>query len=73
MPGRTPHEAFSAFVTPLADALKCVADPIVTYSAGGSTVPDVKHNLYLTRRGVDSDDYLRLGGGVLELAPVCST
>ena len=67
MPGNTPHKAFSAFVTPLADALKCVAHPIVEFSPGGSAVPDVKHNLYLTRRNADNDDYLRLGSSRLEL------
>src|SRR5437867_4773618 len=67
MPGKTPYEAFSAFVTPLADALSCVAHPYVEYSPGGSTVIGLKHILYLTRRDPDSDDHLRLGGTHLEL------
>ena len=68
MPGNTPYEAFSAFVTPLADALKCiVAFPRVEYSSGGSAVLDTKHNLHLTGRHPDNDDYLRLGSTDIEL------
>jgi hypothetical protein len=68
MPGKTPYEAFSAFVTPLADALKCVVGhPRIEFSSGGSAVLDTKHNLYLTGRHPDTDDYLRLGNTELEL------
>lgn len=67
MPGSNPYEAFSAFITPLVDALKCVVHPQVTVSPGGQTVVGVKHNLYLTGTKVENDGYLRLGRSDIEL------
>ena len=65
MPGRTPHEAFSAFVNPLASALACIAKAKVEISPGGRDVMGVKHNLYITGR--QNEGYLRLGRSGLEL------
>ncbi|MFY1688044.1 hypothetical protein [Plantactinospora sp. WMMB782] len=62
MPGRTPYEAFSAFVTPLADALKCVTWPKVATSPGGTALLDRKHNLHLTGPQGENDGYLLLRG-----------
>ena len=69
MPGKNPHEAFSAFVTPLTDALKCVLDLSrlrVAYSSGGNAVISRKHNLHLTGLHPDNDNYVRLPGTDLE-------
>jgi hypothetical protein len=66
MPGRTPHEAYRAFVTPLAAALACVAAAKIQPSAGGMTVLHHTHNLHLTRQS--DTDYARLRGNpALEL------
>lgn len=65
MPGRTPNDAFSAFITPLMDALKCVATTKIETSEGRRAVLGRKHNLHLTGRG--NDGYLRLGRSGLEL------
>lgn len=45
MPGRTPPEAFKAFVDPLASALACVARCKLSPSAGGRQQVDVVHHL----------------------------
>ena len=60
MPGRTPYEAYRAFVTPLAKALACVAIAKIQASAGGMSVMHRDHHLYLTRQGYG--DYVRLKG-----------
>jgi hypothetical protein len=65
MPGRTTHEAFSAFVTPLADALKCVAHTKIEHSPGGRDVMDKKHSLFITGR--DHNGYCRLNQSSIEL------
>jgi hypothetical protein len=65
MPGKTPSDAFGAFVTPLTSALNCLAVPRVAVSPGGRAQPDTKHNLYLTGP-LESDAYLRLPGITLE-------
>lgn len=58
MPGRTPYEAFSAFVEPLADALSCVVRTKIQHSAGGNAVVDKEHQLWLT--GSDDNPYVKL-------------
>jgi hypothetical protein len=60
MPGRTPNEAYRAFVEPLARALACVATAKIQPSVGGTHVFHRDHNLYLTRQG--DSDYVRLRG-----------
>jgi hypothetical protein len=60
MPGRTPYEAYRAFVEPLAAALACVATAKIQPSAGGTHILYRDHNLYLTRQG--DSDYVRLQG-----------
>ncbi|XVV10945.1 hypothetical protein ACQP2X_39825 [Actinoplanes sp. CA-131856] len=67
MPGKDPYSAFSAFVTPLTDALKCVADPKLTVTPGGLDIVGVTHGLYLTGAKLDNDGYLPLQGKGLEL------
>lgn len=59
MPGRTPQEAFSAFVDPLGEALKCVATAKILTSPGGRDRLDVEHSLMIT--GKDNDGYTKLG------------
>ncbi|MEU5786187.1 hypothetical protein ABZ754_00470 [Micromonospora purpureochromogenes] len=66
MPGSSPHAAFSAFVTPLTDALNCVVHPRVAVSPGGQNVINQKHNLYLTGHQRETDGFLRLPGTALE-------
>lgn len=58
MPGRTPQEAFSAFVDPLGEALKCVAHTKILHSAGGNARLDVEHGLFIT--GLDNEGYTKL-------------
>ncbi len=58
MPGRTPQEAFSAFVDPLGEALKCVATAKILHSAGGTVRLGVEHALMIT--GNDNDGYTKL-------------
>ena len=66
MPGRTPYEAYSAFVTPLANALSCVARVKILCSAGGKTSLGRVHRLYLG--GNEAGDHVKLAGDVrLEL------
>lgn len=65
MPGRTVSEAYSAFVTPLADALSCVLRAKITCTPGGWAVLDTPHTLFIT--GNQGDSYLRLDGCRLEL------
>lgn len=60
MPGKTPPEAFSAFVDPLAEALKCIAVTKYRPSPGGQAVVDVEHSLQLT--GDHENEYTRLKG-----------
>ncbi|MBF5032271.1 MULTISPECIES: hypothetical protein [unclassified Micromonospora] len=60
MPGSTPHAAFSAFVTPMTDALNCVVHPRLAVSPGGQTLINQKHNLYLTGHQRETDGFLRL-------------
>jgi hypothetical protein len=66
MPGSTPRTAFSAFLTPLKDALNCVVHPRIAFSPGGDTVINQKHNLYLTGHLRVNDAFLRLPGTDLE-------
>jgi hypothetical protein len=66
MPGNSPHAAFSAFLTPLKDALNCVVHPRIAFSPGGDAVLDRKHNLYLTGHLRVNDAFLRLPGTSLE-------
>ncbi|HET6484199.1 MAG TPA: hypothetical protein VFG35_29710 [Actinoplanes sp.] len=66
MPGDNPHAAFSAFLTPLKDALNCVVHPRIAFSPGGDTVLNRKHNLYLTGHLRVNDAFLRLRGTSLE-------
>ncbi|WP_141979690.1 hypothetical protein [Saccharothrix saharensis] len=49
MPGRTPSEAFDAFVDPLKEALSCLAHAKINVTHGGRTVVDEEHSLYLNR------------------------
>jgi hypothetical protein len=66
MPGDRPHTAFSAFLTPLKDALNCVVHPRIAFSPGGDTLVGQKHNLYLTGHLRQNDAFLRLPGTNLE-------
>jgi hypothetical protein len=43
MPGRNPHEAFEAFITPIKNASSCLGSVKVKVSAGGSTAPNMEH------------------------------
>lgn len=43
MPGRTPHEAFEAFITPIEHASSCLGSVKVTVSPRGTTAPNVEH------------------------------
>jgi hypothetical protein len=43
MPGRTPHEAFEAFITPIERASSCLGSVKVKVSPGGSTAPNMEH------------------------------
>jgi len=67
MPGSSPREAFNAFITPLADALKCVTEPIVAISPDGRAALNRKHGLYLTGHKLDNDGYVATPGASLEL------
>jgi hypothetical protein len=69
MPGRTPYEAYSAFVGPLADALSCVARVKALCSSGGKNALGVVH--WLSFGGAGERDYVPLRGAVkLELRVV---
>jgi hypothetical protein len=43
MPGRTPREAFEAFITPIERASSCLGSVKVTVSPGGRTAPEMEH------------------------------
>jgi len=43
MPGRTPREAFQAFITPIKAASSCLGSVKVTVSPGGMSAPDTEH------------------------------
>ncbi|GAB3796922.1 hypothetical protein GCM10027605_05750 [Micromonospora zhanjiangensis] len=66
MPGRSPYNAYSAFVTPLASALSCVARAKIVCTRGGNSQLGKVHLLLLG--GVDEGAYVKLKGDVdLEL------
>lgn len=48
MPGRTPQEAFKAFVEPLQAGISCIAQAKVCASKGGKDALGTLHSLYLT-------------------------
>jgi hypothetical protein len=60
MPGKTPYDAYSAFVTPLANALSCIGFAKIQPSEGGKSDLNVDHNLYIT--GTQNDGFIRLQG-----------
>ncbi len=60
MPGRSPADAFSAFIAPLKNALKCIALTHVETTKGGRDQIDVTHGLYLTGR--QNEGFLSLKG-----------
>lgn len=60
MPGRSPYEAWSAFVSPLTDALSCVATAKAMTSAGGKLELGPSHTLHIT--GTVDDGYVKIGG-----------
>lgn len=64
MPGKSPFEAFSAFVEPLTDALNCVVHPALDVTPGGKNNLNIRHALTLTARR--PEDYIRLDGTNLE-------
>lgn len=67
MPGKTPNEAFSAFVDPLAGALKCIVRTKIQHSEGGRNTLGRTHTLFLTGKPDGPDEgYLRLKGCQLE-------
>lgn len=66
MPGSSPYEAFSAFITPLVDALKCVTTPKIAVSHGGKNIINVRHLLFLTGHKWENDGYLALGRSGIE-------
>ena len=43
MPGRSPAEAFNAFIDPLAEAVSCLGAAKIVPSPGGRAVPNVVH------------------------------
>jgi len=43
MPGRTPSDAFSAFIDPIAEAVSCLGQAKVVPSPGGRSEPDKVH------------------------------
>lgn len=43
MPGRTPPEAFKAFIEPITSAVSCLGQAKITCSAGGQHAPEVDH------------------------------
>jgi hypothetical protein len=49
VPGRTPQEAFQAFVDPLGRAIACIAHAKFNCSPGGRAEVDKEHQLYLNR------------------------
>lgn len=61
MPGKSPYQAFSAFVEPLADALTCISQVRFEVSEGGKNVLGVNHALYLTGTKIN-DGHARLKG-----------
>lgn len=60
MPGKTPYEAYNAFVNPLSEALACVATAKATTGHDGKTALGKVHNLHLT--GTNNDGFVRLKG-----------
>ncbi len=67
MPGRTPYEAYNAFVAPLASALSCVAHAKILCSPGGRELTNKVHRLHIGG-SINDDGYARLAGDVkLEL------
>lgn len=68
MPGRSPYDAFSAFVDPLTEALKCVATVKDAVTPGGKTMLGREHGLFLT--GNANEGFVKLkastGGRRLE-------
>ena len=49
MPGRTPQEAFEAFIVPIESACSCLGSVKVTVSPGGRTAASVEHSWTLNR------------------------
>lgn len=44
MAGRTPHDAFNAFIGPIERAASCLGSVKVQISPGGSTAPNTRHS-----------------------------
>jgi len=66
MPGKTPYEAFSAFVEPLAGALNCVSQVRFEVTEGGKNQLGKVHGLFLTGTKIN-DGYVPLKGAARRL------